>query len=84
MGEGAGALILEEYEHAKQRGAKIYAEVVGTAMTADAYHMTSPHPEGIAAARSMQLTMKEAGISPDEVDYLNVHATSTGWGISQN
>lgn len=80
MGEGAGALVLEEYEHAKQRGAKIYAEVVGTAMTADAYHMTSPHPEGIAAARSMQLTMKEAGISPDEVDYLNVHATSTGLG----
>ncbi|WP_461532806.1 beta-ketoacyl-ACP synthase II [Sinomicrobium sp.] len=80
MGEGAGALVLEEYEHAKKRGAKIYAEVVGTAMTSDAYHMTSPHPEGIGAAKSMQLALQEAGLSPEDVDYLNVHATSTGLG----
>ncbi|MGS2738476.1 beta-ketoacyl-ACP synthase II [Sinomicrobium sp. M5D2P17] len=80
MGEGAGALVLEEYEHARKRGAKIYAEVVGTAMTADAYHMTSPHPEGIGAAKSMQLALEEANLSPEDVDYLNVHATSTGLG----
>ncbi|MGS2763071.1 beta-ketoacyl-ACP synthase II [Sinomicrobium sp. M5D2P9] len=80
MGEGAGALVLEEYEHARKRGAKIYAEVVGTAMTADAYHMTSPHPEGIAAAKSMQLALKEADLAPEDVHYLNVHATSTGLG----
>ncbi|MFI2743929.1 beta-ketoacyl-ACP synthase II [Zhouia sp. PK063] len=80
MGEGAGALVLEEYEHAKKRGAKIYAEVVGTAMTADAYHMTSPHPEGIGAAKSMQLALQEAGLQNTDVDYLNVHATSTGLG----
>lgn len=80
MGEGAGALILEEYEHAKKRGATIYAEVVGTAMTADAYHMTSPHPEGIGAAKCMQLAMQEANINATEVDYLNMHATSTPVG----
>ncbi|RAV29330.1 beta-ketoacyl-ACP synthase II [Sinomicrobium soli] len=80
MGEGAGALVLEEYEHARNRGARIYAEVVGTAMTADAYHMTSPHPEGIGAAKSMQLALQEGGLSPEDVDYLNVHATSTGLG----
>ena len=80
MGEGAGALILEEYEHAMARGAKIYAEVVGAAMTADAYHMTATHPEGLGAARAMHLAMEEAGISADEVDYLNMHATSTPVG----
>ncbi|SFU64889.1 3-oxoacyl-[acyl-carrier-protein] synthase II [Pustulibacterium marinum] len=80
MGEGAGALLLEEYEHAVARGAKIYAEVVGTAMTADAYHMTSPHPEGLGASKCMTLALEEAGISPEEVDYMNMHATSTNAG----
>lgn len=80
MGEGAGALILEEYEHAKARGAKIYAELVGAAMTADAYHMTSPHPEGLGAAKSMELAIEEAGLKPKDVDYLNLHATSTSVG----
>jgi len=80
MGEGAGALILEEYEHAKKRGAKIYAEIVGASMTADAYHMTSPHPEGIGAAKAMSLAMEEAQINSDQLDYLNLHATSTPVG----
>jgi 3-oxoacyl-[acyl-carrier-protein] synthase II len=80
MSEGAGALVLEEYEHAKARGAHIYAEVIGAAMTADAYHLTSPHPEGIGAAKAMHLTLKEGGISPDQLDYLNLHATSTPIG----
>ena len=80
MGEGAAALILEEYEHAKARGAKIYAELVGAAMTADAYHMTSPHPEGLGAAKAMQLALEEAGLQPADVDYLNLHATSTPVG----
>ena len=80
MGEGAGTLILEEYEHAKARGAKIYAEMVGAAMTADAYHMTAPHPEGIGAAKSMELALQDAEIRPEEVDYLNPHATSTPLG----
>jgi 3-oxoacyl-[acyl-carrier-protein] synthase II len=80
MGEGAGALILEEYEHAKNRGAKIYAELVGASMTADAYHMTSPHPEGIGAAKAMQLAMEEAKLNFSELDYLNLHATSTPVG----
>lgn len=80
MGEGAGALILEEYEHAKARGAKIYAEVVGAAMTADAYHITSPHPEGIGAAKAMNLALEEANVKPEELDYLNLHATSTPVG----
>lgn len=80
MAEGAGALILEEYEHAKKRGAKIYAELVGAAMTADAYHMTSPHPEGIGAAKAMQLALTEAKLNPADLDYLNLHATSTPVG----
>lgn len=80
MGEGAGAMILEEYEHAKKRGAKIYAELVGASMTADAYHMTSPHPEGIGAAKAMSLALEEAQINSDQLDYLNLHATSTPVG----
>ena len=80
IGEGAGALILEEYEHARKRGAKIYAEVIGAAMTADAYHMTATHPDGLGATRGMQMAMEEAGINPEQVDYLNMHATSTPIG----
>lgn len=80
MGEGAGALILEEYEHAKARGAHIYAEVAGAAMTADAYHMTATHPEGLGAFRAMQLALEDAGLNKEEVDYLNAHATSTPVG----
>ena len=80
MGEGAGCLLLEEYEHAKARGARIYGELAGAAMTADAYHMTSTHPEGLGALRAMQDALKDAGIDKDQVDYLNVHATSTPVG----
>ncbi|MEY3350138.1 MAG: beta-ketoacyl-[acyl-carrier-protein] synthase [Bacteroidota bacterium] len=80
MGEGAGAIILEEYEHAKARGAKIYAEVVGGGMAADAYHLTGTHPEGDGAVLGMEEALREAGISPDEVDYINMHATSTPQG----
>lgn len=80
MGEGAGALIVEEYEHAKKRGAKIYAEIVGASMTADAYHMTATHPEGLGASKAMQIALKEAKLNPIDVDYLNCHATSTPIG----
>tara|TARA_B100000497_G_scaffold112373_1_gene133281 strand:+ start:1880 stop:3124 length:1245 start_codon:yes stop_codon:yes gene_type:complete len=80
LGEGAGAIILEEYEHAKARGAKIYAEVIGGAMTADAHHITAPHPEGIGAMNVMRLAIEDAGMQPQDVDYINVHGTSTPLG----
>ncbi len=80
MGEGAGALILEEYEHAVARGAKIYAEVVGGGMAADAYHLTGTHPEGDGAVLGMEEALREAEISADEIDYINMHATSTPQG----
>ncbi len=77
MGEGAGVVVLEELEHAKARGARIYAEVVGYGATCDAYHITSPQEEGAGAGKAMSLAMEEAGIQPSEVDYLNAHGTST-------
>ena len=77
IGEGAGALILEEYEHAKARGAKIYCEIVGGGCSADAYHFTAPHPEGKGAKKAMRDAIAEAGITPDQIDYVNVHGTST-------
>ncbi len=80
MGEGSCALILEEYEHAKARGAKIYGEVTGAAMTADAYHLTATHPEGLGALRGMRLALEEAGLNPEDLDYVNTHSTSTPVG----
>lgn len=80
MGEGAGALVLEEYEHARKRGAKIYAEVAGAAMTADAWHMTATHPEGLGAFHAMRLALQDAGLTSGDVDYVNMHATSTPVG----
>ncbi len=80
LGEGAGALILEEYEHAKARGAKIYAEVVGGGMSSDAYHMTAPHPDGIGVVRVMENCLRDAGLKPEDVDAINTHGTSTPLG----
>jgi len=80
LGEGGVTLILEEYDHAKARGAKIYAEVVGASSTADAYHMTATHPEGAGAKKAMQLALEDASLNPEDVDYINTHATSTPVG----
>ncbi|MCT4645917.1 MAG: beta-ketoacyl-ACP synthase II [Carboxylicivirga sp.] len=80
MGEGGASIILEEYEHAKARGAKIYCELVGAGMTADAHHLTAPHPEGLGAKRVMQGALSDNGIDPAEVDYINVHGTATPLG----
>ena len=80
LGEGAGALVLEEYEHAKARGAKIYCEVGGGGMSSDAYHITAPHPEGIGVIAVMENTLRDAGMKPEQVDHINTHGTSTPLG----
>jgi 3-oxoacyl-[acyl-carrier-protein] synthase II len=80
LGEGSGTLIVEEYEHAMARGAKIYAELVGTGLTADAFHMTAPHPEGLGAKNVMKLAIDDAGMKPEDIDYINVHGTATPLG----
>ncbi|TVR41703.1 MAG: beta-ketoacyl-[acyl-carrier-protein] synthase II [Bacteroidia bacterium] len=80
LGEGSGTIIFEELEHALKRGAKIYAEVIGGGMSADAYHMTSPHPDGLGAHKVMQYTLEDAGVKPTDVDHINTHGTSTPLG----
>jgi 3-oxoacyl-[acyl-carrier-protein] synthase II len=80
MGEGAGAFVIETLEHAERRGAKIYAEIAGVGMSADAYHMSAPHPEGDAVIAAMQMAMNDAQISPSDIQYINTHGTSTPLG----
>ncbi|MFN2127487.1 MAG: beta-ketoacyl-[acyl-carrier-protein] synthase family protein, partial [Anaerolineales bacterium] len=80
MGEGAGTLILEELEHAKKRGAKIYCELAGGGLSADAHHLTAPHPDGLGAANVMKFALEDAGMKPEDLDYINVHGTATPRG----
>jgi len=80
LGEGAGCIVLEEYEHAKARGAKIYAELSGSGISADAHHITAPHPEGLGAMGVMKQVLDEANMKPSDIDYINVHGTSTPLG----